>query len=310
LGVNVRLWGYDSAEVAAVNKDRENKQYLPGFPLPDNITCTDDSIAAVQDVAGVLIVVPSHAFRQMLADILPHLKADTHLAWATKGLDPQQHCLLSEVAEELMPGYAHFAIISGPSFAKEVAAEKPTAVALATENDDEAEFWQKHLHNEYFRVYTTSDIIGVQLGGSVKNILAVATGVADGLGFGLNTQAALITRGLSEMMRLGLASGAQQETFMGLAGMGDLILTCTGDLSRNRRFGKLLGQGKGITEAMKEVKQVVEGAQTTKLVYELAKENNIEMPITEEMYQILYKGKPAIDAVKSLLERKPRSELD
>ncbi len=307
---NVRIWGHDNAEIQALNNDRENKQYLPGTLFPDNLMCTTDLAEALQGAAGVLIVVPSHAFRKVLSDSLPHMSEDTHLAWATKGLDPEQHCLLSEVAQELMPGHAHFAIISGPSFAKEVADAKPTAVALATEHQAEAEFWQKQMHNDYFRVYTTTDIVGVQLGGSVKNVLAIATGVAEGLGFGANTQAALITRGLSEMMRLGLASGAEQETFMGLAGMGDLILTCTGNQSRNRRFGKLLGEGKSITDAMEEVKQVVEGVQTTKLMYAFAQDNNVDMPITEEMYQILYQNKSAKDAVKSLLERKPRTESE
>jgi glycerol-3-phosphate dehydrogenase (NAD(P)+) len=308
LGGNVRLWGFDKNEIDAINRDRQNKQYLPDAPFPDNIECTNELQEALQDVDGVLIVVPSHAFREVLSNALPFLKEETRLAWATKGLDPEKNCLLSEVAQELMPGHAHFAIFSGPSFAREVADEKPTAIAMATEFEDEADFWQKHMHSDYFRIYSTTDIVGVQLGGSVKNILAIATGVAEGLGFGANTQAALITRGLSEMMRLGLASGAKQETFMGLAGMGDLILTCTGDLSRNRRFGKLLGQGRLIGEALKEVQQVVEGVQTTKLVHSFAQENNIDMPITEEMYEILYKNKSAKDAVKSLLERKPRAE--
>ncbi len=307
--VNVRLWGHDTAEIQALNRDHENKQYLPGISFPKNLTCTPVLSEALEKAQGILIVVPSHAFRIMIDTILPYISEDNyHLAWATKGMDPQRHCLLSDVVQEAMPGRAHFAIISGPSFARDVAEQKPTAITLATEHEQEATFWQQHLHNHYFRAYTSTDIIGVQLGGSVKNVLAIATGIADGLGFGANTQAALITRGLSEMMRLGLVAGAQRDTFMGLAGMGDLILTCTGEQSRNRRFGKLLGQGKSIADAMKAISQVVEGVQTTKLIHAFAQDNNVEMPITEEMYQILYHNKSPQEAVKSLLDRKPKAE--
>lgn len=306
--VDVSLWTLQLADAEKMQQARENQRYLPGFIFPDNLQSTSQLKLCLEDADGVLIVVPSHAFRDVLKNALPFFKPDTQLAWASKGLDSSTHALLSTVVAELCGDQFPFAILTGPSFAREVAEGKPSAITLAHNNQVCADFWQKYLHTGSFRVYTTQDYIGAQLAGAVKNVLAIATGVADGLGLGSNTRAALITRGLNEMMRLGMAMGAQTETFMGLAGMGDLILTCTDNQSRNRRFGFLLGQGKTIMQAMEEIDQVVEGLGTTKLVHELSKSRGIDMPITEQVYQVLYHRQSPQKAVEALLARLPKSE--
>jgi glycerol-3-phosphate dehydrogenase (NAD(P)+) len=306
--VDVHLWAHHVSVADKIQADHQNQRYLPGMIFPDNIHVSANLQSCLDGAEGVMIAVPSHAFREVLTNALPYLSETTYLAWASKGLDSTTHALLSTVASELRGENSSFAILAGPSFAKEVAEGKPTAVTLAHNNEACAEFWQRYLHTRTFRVYTTQDYIGAQLAGAVKNVLAIATGVADGLGLGANTQAALITRGLNEMMRLGMAMGAQTETFMGLAGMGDLILTCTDNQSRNRRFGYLLGQGKTIMQAMDEIDQVVEGLGTTKLVHELSKARGIEMPITEQVYQVLYQKQSPQKAVEALLSRVAKIE--
>lgn len=304
----VRLWGHHEAHMQALQRDHENKRYLPSFAFPDNLSCSSSLEETLSGIDAVLVVVPSHAFRGVVESMKPHLADSMHVAWACKGLDPKTHDFLSEVFTEIM-GERAFAILSGPSFAKEVAAQKPTAITLATEDEAACEFWQSHCHSSYFRVYHSQDVIGVQLGGAVKNVLAIATGIADGLDLGANTQAALITRGLREMMRLGKAMGGQVETFMGLAGMGDLILTCTDNQSRNRRFGLLLGEGKTAEQALSAIDQVVEGQQTTQLIHALAKQHQVDMPITEQVYQVLYENKTPQAAATTLLARPLKTEF-
>lgn len=306
--VSVHLWVHRPANADALQHDHENKHYLPGRPLPENIFPDSNLARCLEGADGVLIAVPSHAFREVLTHAIPHFKENVQLAWASKGLDSTTNALLSDVVGELLGKEYPFAILTGPSFAKEVAQGKPTAVTLAYNNEACALFWQEYLHTGSFRVYIMPDYIGAQLAGAVKNVLAIATGIADGLGLGANTQAALITRGLIEMTRLGMAMGAHSETFMGLAGMGDLILTCTDNQSRNRRFGYAIGQGRTIMQAMDEIDQVVEGLGTTKLVHELAKSRGIEMPITEQVYQVLYQKLLPEKAVEALLSRKAKEE--
>ena len=302
--VPVRLWGHRIESMRALFSTRENK-YLPGFPLPDTVEICYTLDDALRDVAGILIVVPSDALIPLLEKIKPN--AQIPIAWGTKGLGNDAE-LLSSQAAQILGKQAKLCVISGPSFAKEVVQKQPTAVTAASA-DDSAYFWQKQLHNDYFRVYTSTDIIGAQLGGAFKNVLAIAVGIAEGLGLGSNARAALMTRGFAELLRLGRALNAQDDTLMGLSGIGDLILTCSENQSRNRRFGLGLGQGKNAQDLKREIGQVVEGEHTAKLVYQLAQRLKINMPITEQMYQILYEGKDAKSAVKALLERAPTDEF-
>lgn len=303
------LWGHRSEVMQAMAESRVNQRYLPDFPLPDQLTPSADLQATLEQVEHVLIVVPSHAFRQTLQSIKPYLKPGQPIAWATKGLEQESHKLLHKMAQEEL-GDCDMAVVSGPTFAKEVAKGLPTAVTVAANNPDYADLIAHCLHGGYFRAYTSSDITGVEVGGAVKNVLAIATGIADGLGFGANTRSAIITRGLAEMMRLGVALGGQTETFMGLAGLGDLVLTCTDNQSRNRRFGLALGQGSTIEAALASIDQVVEGLQTAREVHQLAESLGIEMPITSHVYKVLYEGLNPSNAVDSLLGRDQRQELD
>ncbi|MBD3669629.1 MAG: NAD(P)-dependent glycerol-3-phosphate dehydrogenase [Gammaproteobacteria bacterium] len=302
------LWGHDPEQIKTMSAEGENRRYLPGVLLPEGLELVS-ALDCVQGADDLLIVVPSHAFRETLRAIQPLLKNDTRIGWATKGLEQGSHKLLHEmVAEEL--GERPMAVVSGPTFAREVAQGLPTAVTVASNDEYFAMDLARRLHGHNFRAYTSDDIPGVEVGGAVKNVLAIAAGIADGLGYGANTRSALITRGLVEMMRLGVAVGGKQETFMGLAGLGDLVLTCTDDQSRNRRFGMALGQGKHADEALKEIDQVVEGIQTANEIYKLAQHKNVEMPIIEAVYRVLYDGLEARDAVVSLLNRdlKPETE--
>jgi glycerol-3-phosphate dehydrogenase (NAD(P)+) len=252
--------------------------------------------------------VPSHAFAETLAHLAGLLPANARLAWATKGLEPDSGRLLSELAAERLPGITALAVLSGPTFAREVAAGLPTAITVAANRKAFADALSRRLHAESFRTYTSRDLVGVQLGGAVKNVLAIAAGIADGLGFGANARAALITRGLAEMLRLGRALGARRDTFMGLAGLGDLVLTCTDDQSRNRRFGLALGRGTSTERALAEIGQVVEGRGTAREVRRLAQRNGVEMPIVEQAYRVLWDGRPPRDAVHALLARTPKAE--
>ena len=307
-GNPTRLWGHDPEAMAPLIAERVNRRYLPDAPFPPDLAPTADLDAALHGVRDVLVVVPSHAFAETLRRLRGALPPEACLAWATKGLEPETGRLLSEVATECLPDVRGLAVLSGPTFAREVAAGLPTAITVAASDEAFAEAMSLRLHAETFRTYTSSDLAGVQLGGAVKNVLAIAAGIADGLGFGANARAALVTRGLAEMLRLGEALGAHHATFMGLAGLGDLVLTCTDDQSRNRRFGLALGRGTAPEEALAEIGQVVEGRGTAREVRRLAGRHAVEMPIVEQAYRVLWSGVPPRDAVHALLTRTPKAE--
>jgi glycerol-3-phosphate dehydrogenase (NAD(P)+) len=308
-GHETLLWGRDESHVAAMAKARENKKYLADCPFPETLTLEADLAKAVQATDNILVVVPSHAFADMLKQIQPMLTANTKVAWATKGLDPQTGGLLQDVARDVLGNNVSLAVLSGPTFAKEMASGLPTAISLSSEDDEFVSVVSDLLHCEKrFRVYSNKDFIGIQLGGAVKNVIAIAAGIADGIGFGANARTALITRGLAEMTRLGLALNAEPATFMGMAGLGDLVLTCTDNQSRNRRFGLALGQGSELEQAITDIGQVVEGYRNTKEVYMLAQRNGVEMPIVEQVYQVLYCGKNAKLAAADLLSRDRKFE--
>jgi len=305
----VKLWGRDAAHVQLMADARCNEKYLPGCVFPDSLILEADLAKCVSSSRNVLVVVPSHAFGDMLAQLKPHLRQDARVAWATKGLDPQSGRLLQDVAREILGDDISLAVLSGPTFAREMAAGLPTAISLSSLDDKFVAELSDLLHCEKaFRVYSNNDFIGVQLGGAVKNVIAIGAGIADGIGFGANARTALITRGLAEMTRLGAALNAQPQTFMGMAGLGDLVLTCTDNQSRNRRFGLALGKGVEVNEAMDEIGQVVEGYRNTKEVYMLAQRVGVEMPIVEQVYQVLYQGKAAKLAAYDLLSRERKFE--
>ncbi|WP_333878948.1 NAD(P)H-dependent glycerol-3-phosphate dehydrogenase [Methylobacter sp.] len=307
-GCQTLLWGHNREQMALLAQDRENKRYLPGLPFPKNLTVTSD----LAEVAGfcnlILVSVPSHAFKDTLLRLKAYVSDDVQIAWATKGFNPDDGSLLHEVVAEIFSEQTPAALLSGPSFAKEVAADLPTAITIASSQPNFANFLADILHSERFRTYTNSDLIGVEVGGAVKNVMAIAAGIADGLGFGANTRAALITRGLNEIIRLGVKLGGKQETFMGLAGLGDLILTCTDNQSRNRRFGLALGQGKNPRTAIKEIGQEIEGISAAKETFLLAQKYGIDMPITEQTYKVLYEGLAPLAAVQNLLAREQKAE--
>ncbi|RMG31101.1 MAG: NAD(P)-dependent glycerol-3-phosphate dehydrogenase [Gammaproteobacteria bacterium] len=306
-GHAVTLWGHLPEEMATLARERANPYYLPGIPFPETLTPTADLESALAADTW-LVVVPSHAFRAVLARIAPALRPQTHLGWGTKGLERASGRLLHEVAEEVLGPRVVPAVLSGPTFAGEVARGLPTAITVAARRLEAAEHFASLLRGRAFRAYTTDDVVGVSLGGAVKNVLAIAAGISDGLGFGANARAALITRGLAEMMRLGLAMGGRRETFMGLAGVGDLVLTCTDDQSRNRRLGLALGRGKTREAAAAEIGQVIEGAEAAREVHRLGQAHRVELPICEEVYRVLYEGRAPLDAVRALLAREPKPE--
>ena len=301
------LWGRDVKHIAELADARCNKKFLPGIAFPVALKVTADAALAMEGCEDCLVAVPSHAFRETLTRLTPRLKPHMRIAWATKGLEPESGKLLHEVAEEIL-GARPTAVISGPTFAREVAAGLPTAVTVASATPQFAADLASHLHSDTFRAYTSDDVIGVELGGAVKNVLALAAGIADGLGFGANTRAALITRGLAEMMRLGVALGGKRETFMGLAGLGDLVLTCTDDQSRNRRLGLALARGTALADALRDIGQIVEGVTTAREVMRLAKSHGVEMPISEQVCCVLREGKNPCAAVQSLLQREQKAE--
>ena len=308
-GHNTVLWGRDAQQMQIMAESRSNEKYLPGSQFPESLIIEADLAAAVAASDIILVVVPSHVFGQMLGQIKPMLNANTKLAWATKGLDPDSGHLLQEVARDILGDEISLGVLSGPTFAKEMAAGLPTAISLSSTDDSFVTELSGLLHCEKaFRVYSNNDFIGVQLGGAVKNVIAIGAGMADGIGFGANARTALITRGLAEMTRLGVALNAEPATFMGMAGLGDLVLTCTDNQSRNRRFGLALGQGKDVDTAMADIGQVVEGYRNTKEVFMLAERNGVEMPIVEQVYQVLYQGKPALKAASDLLSRAKKFE--
>lgn len=308
-GSAVRLWGHTPSHVDALLRDHENRRFLPGAVFPETLTPTADLKIALDGVRDVLLVVPSHAFRATVSRLVPLLAEDGRLIWATKGLDAESGGLLDDIVEELLPGRP-MAVLSGPSFAAEVARELPTAVTIASPDRHFAAAMAERFHNSYFRPYTSTDLVGVELGGAVKNVLAVATGLADGLGLGANTRAGLITRGLAELVRLGTALGAETQTFMGLSGVGDLILTCTDNQSRNRRLGLCLGTGKTMHEALAEIGQTVEGVRTAGEVHALASARGVEMPICEQVHAVLVDGVAPEEALHALMSRARRDEFD
>ena len=306
----VALWGRNRTEIAQLAKDRENKEYLPGCKFPKNLALEPDLRAVVTDAQHLLVAVPSHAFHAVLRQIAPLLTPGQGIACAAKGLEPETGKLLHEIAEDVLGRDRKFAVISGPTFAKEVGQGLPTAVTVASRDHAFAETIAAALHGGGFRAYTSDDVIGVEVGGSVKNVLAIGVGASDGLGLGANTRAMMLTRGLAEIMRLGEALGGRRETFMGLAGFGDLVLTCTDNQSRNRRLGLAVAQGKTVDEALAEIKQVVEGVRVAPEVLRLAKRLGVEMPITEQVVRVLRGEVTPLEALRALATRPQRAEAE
>ena len=292
----------------AMVNDRENKRYLPDAAFPDNLTVHPALADCLNGADDVLVVVPSHGLRDTLGQLKPLLGDKTRVCWATKGFELSTGKLPHQVAAEVLGPDIAVAVLSGPTFAKEVGAGLPTAMTIASSDDDFARHLAEAISSDNFRAYTSDDIIGVEVGGAVKNALAIGAGMSDGLGFGANTRIALINRGLVELMRLGVALGAKKETFMGLAGMGDLVLTCTDNLSRNRRMGLGLAAGKTVEEMQEEIGQVVEGVKAAKAVHEVAEKLGIEMPIVNVVYRILYEDLSPREAVSALMKRQLKPE--
>ena len=308
-GHPTRLWGRDSRAIDAMRAGRCNARYLPGAAFPAALLLTADLADAVAAAGDILIAVPSHAFRVTLEELAPYLDARTRVAWATKGFELATGLLPHQVVREIL-GNRPGAVLSGPTFAKEVGAGLPTAMTVASNDAEFARALAMNLTGPNFRAYLQDDIVGVEVGGAVKNVIAIGSGIADGMGFGANTRVALITRGLAEMTRLGLKLGAARDTFMGLAGLGDLVLTCTDDQSRNRRFGMALGRGASLAEAQAAIHQVVEGLPAARAVHEVAGRLGVEMPICTEIHHVMYGAKPVRDAVQALMGREVRSETE
>jgi len=303
-----RLWGRDADQLAVLARERRNARYLPNAAFPDNLEITADLAGALSGSRDILIAVPSHAFRSLLTLLKPLLAPGQRIAWATKGFEFSSGKLPHQVADEVLGGNVRVAVLSGPTFAKEVGAGLPTAMTVASHDAGFAAELAHSLSSLNFRAYTSNDIVGVEVGGAVKNVLAIGAGISDGIGFGANTRIALICRGLAEMTRLGIALGAQRETFMGLAGLGDLVLTCTDDQSRNRRFGLALARGKAPPQAIAEIGQVVEGAEAARAVYQVARRLGVDMPICEAIYRIIHEGLPIRAAVDALRKREVGAE--
>lgn len=306
-GVPTRLWGRDPVALAALAAARCNQRYLPGIELPAALGYEPDLATAVRGADIVLLVVPSHAFAAMLDEVAPLLAADATLAWATKGFEPGTGRFLHELVAQRLPGHPA-AVITGPSFAKEVAAGLPSAVTVHSEDAACAQRLAGLLHAPNLRAYTGGDLLGAELGGAMKNVLAVATGIADGMGLGLNARAGLITRGMNEMLRLGVALGARPETLIGLSGLGDLVLTCTGDLSRNRRLGLALGKGVAIDEAVRQIGQVVESVLAADEVARLADQHALDLPISAGVRAVLHGEVTPAEGLKALMAREQKPE--
>jgi glycerol-3-phosphate dehydrogenase (NAD(P)+) len=310
LGHKTRLWAYETEVVASINDRHENEVFLPGIALPESLKAEGDMKDALSGADLVIWVTPSSHLRRVAAKAKPFLPKDALIAVATKGIEEGSLKLMSEaLMEEWGIGWDRMAFLSGPNFAKEVAKALPTDSVVATKDAKCAEAIQSLLHAPTLRIYTSADPIGVQVGGSIKNVLAVATGTCDGLGMGLNARAALMTRGLSEMARLGVALGADPLTFIGMAGVGDLILTCTGDLSRNRQLGMKVAEGVDPAEYLTHQRAVAEGYFTSHAAFELGKKMNVEMPITEQVYEVLHQKRAVKDAMKTLMMRVSKDEL-
>jgi glycerol-3-phosphate dehydrogenase (NAD(P)+) len=309
-GEDVTLWAYEPELVREMGETGSNSLFLPGIRLSPNLRFTNSLQETIADKETLLFVVPSQVLRGVVKTALPYFSKGATIVSASKGIELGTLQLVSQIYEELLPReiFRNFAALSGPTFAREVAQEMPSAVVAASVDPSVAERIQRIFTTDYFRVYTNRDVVGVELGGAIKNVIAIAAGISDGLGFGHNTRAALITRGLAEMGRLGHAMGAQSSTFAGLAGMGDLVLTCTGDLSRNRTVGMKLGKGMKLSEILAEMRMVAEGVKTTESARNLARRMGVEMPITDKLYQVLYEGKPVREAVIELMTRDLKAE--
>ena len=309
-GRPVRLWGRDAAQLADMARRRCNARYLDGVEFPPSLEVEGSLPAALAGARDVLIVVPSHAFRALLGELAPHLRDGMHVAWATKGFELETGRLPHQIAREVLGPERRIAVLSGPTFAREVGAGLPTAMTIASPDAAYAQALARELSSSNFRAYSSTDILGVEIGGAVKNVLAVGAGLSDGLGFGANTRVALITRGLKEMTRLGTRLGAQSATFMGLAGLGDLVLTCTDDQSRNRRFGLLLAAGDDPQAALERIGQSVEGYAAARAMRPVVAQAGVEMPLCDGVYRVLYQQLPAKDAVRELMSRPVKTEAE
>ncbi|MFC1821160.1 NAD(P)H-dependent glycerol-3-phosphate dehydrogenase [Thermodesulfobacteriota bacterium] len=311
-GLQVDLWVREEDVFLQIKNEGVNRTFLPDMPLSAELNPVKTYEEAVADKDLVMMVTPSHVFRKVLTELQPLLHPQTALMAATKGIENDSLMVMSQVAESILPGEyrEHFAYLAGPSFAKEVSLKYPTAVTIACRDLNHAERLQQLFYREFFRVYTSQDLIGTQLCGAIKNVIAIAAGISDGLGFGHNARAALITRGLAEMTRLGVAMGSNPLTFAGLAGMGDLVLTCTGDLSRNRNVGLKIGEGMLLSEILEGMNMVAEGIKTARSAYGLANKKQVDMPIIEQMHQILYEDKDPKDAVRELMTRELKVEIE
>jgi glycerol-3-phosphate dehydrogenase (NAD(P)+) len=310
-GHQVTFWSRNPDVVSSINRDRVNSSYLPGAPVPDGVLASADIEEALNDSQLVIIATPSHATRAVLESMAGVLPGDAILVSATKGIEIESGKRISQLVAEVLGELltSRFVCLSGPSFAKEVVAQHPTAIVAAGDNADAATTVQSALSTEYLRIYTNDDLVGTELGGSVKNVMAIAAGMVAGLGLGSNSVAALITRGLAEMSRLALAEAGKLETMMGLAGLGDLVLTCTGSLSRNRFVGQELGKGRSLAEITSGMREVAEGVKTTQALKKLSNRAGVEMPIAAEVYAVLYEGKTARAAATALMSRPLREEF-
>jgi glycerol-3-phosphate dehydrogenase (NAD(P)+) len=311
-GFQTHLWVFEKEVKDHIEQFHENKLYLPDHQLSPDLSVSNDLSDVVSDKPLIVVVVPSHVMRNVTRQMAGHLSAGTIIMSASKGIEQKTHLTMSGVIKENLPEVEadRLAVISGPSFAKEVAQKMPTSVTIACRSSETAGRLQHVFATPYFRVYTSDDIVGVELGGSVKNVIAIASGILDGLGMGLNTRAALITRGMTEVRRLGLHLGANPRTFTGLAGFGDLVLTCTGNLSRNYTVGIKLGQGKKLQQILDEMHMVAEGVKTAKSVYNFSRELGVQMPICHNIYRILYEDLPPKEALYRLMTRTLKQELD
>jgi len=309
-GDDVLVWAYEPEVSEEINTQHENRTFLPGVELPDNLRASGSFAAVLPDRELVISVVPSHVVRPVLSAAAPHLPAGVPLVSASKGIENETLMTVSEVLEDVLPAVHHprLAFLSGPSFAREVVQLQPTAVSVAARSQAVAEQVQQLMAAPYFRIYTTTDVVGVELGGALKNVIAIAAGAASGMGLGTNTRAALITRGLAEITRLAVKLGGDPLTLAGLSGMGDLVLTCTGALSRNRQVGEKLGQGLTLAEIVKDMRQVAEGVKTTRSAHHLAEREGVELPIVEMVYRMLYEDLPVREAVVGLMTRRLTKE--
>jgi glycerol-3-phosphate dehydrogenase (NAD(P)+) len=310
-GHDVTVWSFEEDVAVALAERHENPRYMPGIPLPQSVTGTHDLAKALAGAQMVVAVSPSHVTRAVMKQALPHLPKATPIVSATKGIENETLFTMHEVLEDVLPAEMHpyLCCLSGPSFAKETMLKHPTAVVVASPWEKLAKKVQRDFSNDYFRVYTSPDVMGVELGGSLKNVCAIAAGISDGMGFGSNTRAAIMTRGLAELVRLAVRKGANPITLSGLAGMGDLVLTCTGELSRNRTVGLALGKGQKLKDILAGMTQVAEGVRTAKSVHDLAAKLEVEVPLHEAVYRILYEDLPAKAAVQSLTSRELKSEF-